>query len=103
MRTRNHVVVVHLNCHELEHLNEQSKTTGLSREAFLRCLIGNGKVQPKPPESYKDLSLELSKIGNNINQIVRLSNQCGTVNSQQIHRLQEQMSLVWQCLQEYVN
>lgn len=103
MRMRNHVVVVHLNRHELEHLNEQSKTTGLSRESFLRCLIGNSKVKPKPPESYKDLSLEVSKIGNDINQSVRLSNQCGTVNSQQIHRLQEQMSLVWQYLQEYFN
>ena len=101
MRSRNHIVVVHLHESELAHLNHLVQTTGLKRESLLRTLISETSVKPKPPDSYKDLVRELSAIGNNINQITRLANSAGSVSTAQAEQLSRLMREVWTKIQEY--
>ena len=48
MRKRNHVIPLHLNKKELEHLETQVKTSGLPREEFLRSLIMGTELRPRP-------------------------------------------------------
>lgn len=47
----------------------ESKKSGLSLSAYLRKLINKHEIKSKPPDSYKDLVWEVSKIGININKI----------------------------------
>ena len=74
MHTRNKAVLVRLTEKEKEYLKKQAEITGLKVEPFLRSLIMNSKLKPRPPEVYAKLLRELSAIGNNINQIAYIAN-----------------------------
>ena len=70
-------------------------------EPFIRSLIAGCNLKPSPPDSYKDLVRELSAIGNNINQITRLTNSAGSVSTAQAEQLSRLMREVWTKIQEY--
>jgi hypothetical protein len=59
-------------------LKQDSQNAGLTNSGYLRKLINQQQIKPKPPDSYSYLVLELSKIGNDINQIVYKANTAGT-------------------------
>jgi len=64
-------IKVRLNQKEADILNEKVKKSRLSREAYLRQLIGGLMPQDAPPPDYYTMMKELYKIGNNLNQIAR--------------------------------
>lgn len=64
-------------------LKQQSELAGLNCSDYLRKLISQQEIKPKPPDSYKQLVWEISKIGNNINQIARQANTVGSVSTEQ--------------------
>ena len=56
---------------ELQKLNSDVASSGLSREKYLRALIENRSVQTMPPMDLIDVLRNLQKISNNMNQIAR--------------------------------
>lgn len=71
MNNRTIEIKVRLNQKEADILNEKVKKSRLSREAYLRQLIGGLMPQDAPPPDYYTMMKELYKIGNNLNQIAR--------------------------------
>lgn len=74
MRTRNHPVSLWLTDQEYQHLKQQVEITGLKIDPFIRQLIMGVNLRPRPPDTYAALLLELSAIGNNINQLAHQAN-----------------------------
>ena len=74
MRQRNRHVSVWMNDKEYAHLRKQAETAGLGIDPFIRKLVAGSVIKPKPPAEYAKLLLELSAIGNNINQIAYWAN-----------------------------
>ena len=58
----------------LTHLKQQCRVTGLNANAYLRKLIMNENLRPRPPDTYAALLRELAAIGNNANQIAYWAN-----------------------------
>ena len=74
MRKRNHIIPLHLNRKELEHLETQVKLSGLPREEFLRTLIMGAELRAKPCSHHADLLRKVAGLCNNANQLARVAN-----------------------------
>lgn len=74
MRKRNHQINVRLDENELKKLEKKVAKSGLTREAYIRKVLNGSKVYPMPPVEFYDLIREVRRIGNNINQLTRMSN-----------------------------
>lgn len=66
-----------LTSHDYDKLKKDSANAGLNLSDYLRKLINQQEVKPKPPDSYSKLAWEISKIGTSINQIVNKTNAAG--------------------------
>lgn len=83
-RKRNHNFIIRLTDKELEKLNKQVAKAGLSREAYVRSVLINSEVpNPMPPETFHTVIFHLRHIGNNLNQIAKVANQSGEIDTQQ--------------------
>jgi len=71
MQKRNIEIKFRLDKKEAESLNKRVKKSGLSRESYLRHLIGGLVPTDAPPPDYYAMMKELHAIGNNLNQIAR--------------------------------
>ena len=71
MNNRTIEIKVRLNQREADILNEKVKKSSLSREAYLRQLIGGLIPQDARPPDYYAMMKELYRIGNNLNQIAK--------------------------------
>lgn len=80
---------------ETQHLEHLQTVSGLSKSAIVRQLISGCSIKPRPAESYRELSRELSAIGNNLNQITRLANATGRLDDSQIQQVSAIMQQVW--------
>jgi hypothetical protein len=100
MRKRSNRVVFYLDDKELKYLNKNCAVSGMRREQFLRQMIMGVELKPRPPDSYKELTRELSAIGNNINQIAHLANSTGQ--AQQIGVAVSLVQQIWQLVRERV-
>jgi hypothetical protein len=81
LRKRNNQFHFYLNDVEAEKLNRRIIKSGLSREAYIRCLLDGLVPKDKPPPDYYSMRRELAAIGNNLNQIARIANATGDINS----------------------
>lgn len=89
-------IEIYLNERQKEHLDKQVLISGLTMQAYIRTLIEEKELKPKPPEEYKALLRELSAIGNNINQIAKVANSKGFIAKTEIENLQKLQSAIWQ-------
>ena len=80
---------------EAQHLEHLQTVSGLSKSAIVRQLISGCSIKPRPAESYRELSRELSAIGNNLNQITCLANATGRLDDPQIQQVSAIMQQVW--------
>ena len=80
---------------EVQHLERLQTVSGLSKSAIVRQLISGCSIKPRPAESYRELSRELSAIGTNLNQITRLANATGRLDDPQIQEAAAIMRQVW--------
>ena len=95
-RTRKHEFKLRLSDDELLIFDEKWKLSGMkSRSAFLRNLIIYGYVYDVNYDDLKEYSRQLSAIGNNINQIVRLCSRTGHVYEEDIRNIRKEMDRVW--------
>lgn len=74
MRRRNRHISVWMNDKEYAKLKKEAKAAGLGIDPFIRNLVADVEIKPKPPEEYAKLLRELSAIGNNINHIAYIAN-----------------------------
>jgi len=95
-RLRNHEFKLRLSADEMHLLNEKWKRSGLpSRSSYLRQLIIYGFVYDIDYSHLHAYNYELSKIGNNINQIARKLNAGETATAADIKYMKEQMDRIW--------
>ncbi len=84
---------------KLKHICE---TSGLPASTVIRKLIAGTEINPRRPESLKELYLAVNRIGVNINQIVRAVN-TGIATSNDIQELKSLMGQVEQLLSKVAN
>lgn len=93
-RKRQNIVKFRLNDKELKILNNDVKKRGLVREAYLRSLINGDIPIGKGPDGYIDMIQSLRRIENNINQIARIANTTGIVDSERYKQNYEELSKI---------
>ncbi|MBC2328278.1 plasmid mobilization protein [Listeria booriae] len=77
------------------------KEAGITnREAYLRKMVIDGAIIVSNYDETKKLTLELNKIGTNINQIARVANTDNRISKVDIKNIEEMMQKVWR-LQRY--
>lgn len=83
MRKRNFRVQVRLSEREYKKFLGKVKRTGLSREAYLRHLIGGVVPQEIPPPDYFSFMERLYQVGNLLEQLSRQAQAMGAVDAMQ--------------------
>ncbi|MBE7003473.1 MAG: MobC family plasmid mobilization relaxosome protein [Ruminococcaceae bacterium] len=96
MRKRPIKLSLRLNEPEYEHLKEQAALSGFPMEQYLRSLIANEKMRPRPPNEYAEIRRQLAAIGNNINQIARAVNARGFASKEDIDAVTEAKRQIWE-------
>ena len=96
MRKRPIKISLRLNEQEHEHLKQQAALSGFPMEQFLRSLIANEKMRPRPPNEYAEIRRQLAAIGNNINQIARAVNARGFASQEDIDAVTEAKREIWE-------
>lgn len=81
---RNRSFVVRLTEKEMLELNAKVSATKLKREAYVRQVLLGTIPNAAPSVSTYETVRQLSKIGNNINQIARVANSVGTVDTKKL-------------------
>jgi len=97
MRNRNNMIKIMLNDKELEHLNKQLENSGLNKSVLIRKLISGVKVNPVPVDEYRKISVLLSNVTNDLNQIARQAN---TTDSMDNEKLDFVIILIRKCWQQ---
>jgi len=98
-RTRNTQIIVRVTEQEKEHIHKKMEQLGTkNRSAYARKMLVDGYVIEVDLSDYRELANEVNKIGVNINQIAKVANQTGVVNSLEIDRLKEMINEIWQLL-----
>ena len=92
MRTRNHVVRVHLNDKEMAHLNKCLSQTHWCREDFLRAAIMGTGIATKPPEDCQTIIDSLRKIGDRLNNIPVY---CQSFSPEDRKQIEKARSVIW--------
>lgn len=91
MKKRPIKLSVRVNESEYVHLSTHAHLAGLSKEAFIRKAIMGIHIKPKPPEELHALLYQLSHIGNNINQIARISHITQSVHTDELLSIYAQL------------
>ena len=81
-RKRTNTIKVRFTEDELKSFNDKVRLTGLSRENYIRALIEGHDIKALPPETFHTVIFHLRHIGNNLNQIARVANSSGEIDSQ---------------------
>ena len=100
MRKRNVHIQFWMNEDEAKRFNSFVQRSGLSREAYLRCLISGYVPTDLPPPDYYAMMHELRTIGVNMNQIAKKAHALHTLDAE---RYDEAFVLLKQSLVEIVN
>lgn len=100
MRKRMIKISVRLNEQEHTHLKRLSETTGLKMEPLVRQLILGRELKPRPPENLAELLRQMSAMGNNINQIAKVTNSTHSIRKEDVEQIQKMQSELWQAIKE---
>lgn len=82
MRTRNNRIFLRLTDTESDRLNTAVQKSGLSREVYLRKLIGGIQPRELPPPDFYPMMRQLYYCGNNLNQIARKAHALGCIDAE---------------------
>jgi len=78
-------------CERMKRCGYESKS-----EYIRRMSIDGGILVVDDAELIRQLNYEISKIGNNINQITRVANLTKSVSQEQIDTVKEMMTVIWE-------
>lgn len=79
MRKRNVQILIRMTEEEAAALTALVKRSGRSREDFIRQILAGYQLHEKPDAEFYRFMDELSRIGNNLNQLARIANAIGTI------------------------
>ncbi|MBC2047191.1 plasmid mobilization protein [Listeria booriae] len=100
-RIRNIDLKLRVNEEEKTFIEMKMKEAGITnREAYLRRMAIDGAIIVSNYDETKKLTMELNKIGTNINQIARIANTDNKISKENIKKIEEMMQKVWR-LQRY--
>ena len=100
MRRRGHVIPLRLNEREYRHLCKQVKTSGFSREEYLRTLIMGKEIHPRPCTHHADLLRKVAGLCNNANQLAHRANSTGTAGQGSVDEMTRLTQEVWREVKE---
>ena len=100
MRKKTYDVLLRLDEAERDHLKEQVALSGFNTTQYLRGLIANEKMRPRPPNEYAEMRRQLAAIGNNINQIARAVNARGFASQEDIDTVASAQREIWQMMEQ---
>ena len=100
MRKKTFDVLLRLDEAEHDHLKEQVALSGFNTTQYLRTLIANEKMRPRPPKEYAEIRRQLAAIGNNINQIARAVNARGFASQEDIDAVASAQREIWQMMEQ---
>ncbi|WP_010233467.1 plasmid mobilization protein [Clostridium arbusti] len=79
---------------EKDIIDDKAKSAQLNRSEYLRTMAIDGMIIQQDLKTVRDLSVELNRIGNNINQIARVVNTNQTINKKDFEDLQKMMDTI---------
>ena len=92
MRTRNREIKVRLTDEEFNALNEAFARSGFfSRETFIREALQGIHIYERPHVDTPQLIIQMSRLGNNLNQLARWANTKGYVEAKLLRILSENL------------
>lgn len=95
---------VRLSDTERERIMQAAKENGLTPSEYLRELVlHGGKVDTTLMLDRRDLVNQISKVGNNVNQITHVANASQTVNEYKIMQIKDYMKDIYNFLMEVLN
>ena len=100
-RIRKKQILIRLSEKEYQHLIEQADLEQLNINQFVRNLIMDVKIKPRPKEEWSELLRQMSAIGNNINQIAYRANLHGLTDEQALLSVQEEFAKLRQKMEGF--
>lgn len=95
-RLRNKLINFRVTPEEERVILKNIEAAGLGKEKYLRKMALEGKIFRQDLESVRFLAAEIRKIGVNINQIAKVANETGSVESDSTDELKRHMEEIWQ-------
>ena len=94
-RRRDHVIALRLNDREYRHLCRQVEISGLPREEYLRSLILDQTIQPRPCTHHEELVRKVAGLCNNANQVAHRANSTGVAGQQSVDEMTRIAKEIW--------
>lgn len=94
MARRKIKIDLRLNDNEFERLNNDVQKTGLSREKYLRALIANKQIKPKPSTDLIYVLKELQQINNSLNLIALQASSANNVDADAYRKNVNELKLI---------
>ena len=100
VRKRRFVVSFHVDEKELSFLNRQVAAGSLNREEYLRSLILDKEIHPRPCTHHAELVRQISGLCNNANQLAHRANSTGVAGQQSVDEMTRIAKEVWLTIKE---
>lgn len=103
LRTRSVQVKFFLSPKEIDFLELKMKEAGIrNRSAYLRKMALDGYIIRQNFEALKGVTNELSRIGNNLNQMAKIANTYHDINRSELETIEGDIKKIWQLLTSQV-
>lgn len=106
MANRNRNIQIKFNVSEEEKalIDKRQEQSGIENKgAFYRKMLIDGYVVKTDVALLKEITVGMSRIGNNVNQIARVANQNGRVSQKDLQTVMEKMEELWQLVKSIVS
>ena len=84
MLKRDKEIKVRFTPKELDYINRCATRTHRSREAYIRMVLSGTVPREAPPADYYNLIIEVRRVGNNLNQLLKVANSTGFIDSEKL-------------------
>lgn len=106
MANRNRNIQIKFNVTEEEKalIDARQEQSGIENKgAFYRKMLIDGYVVKTDPVALKEVTIGMSRIGNNVNQIARRANQNGRISAKDLNEVKEKLDELWQLVKSIVS
>ncbi len=79
-------------------IEEKAKLSNMKTSEYVRISALQKVILVKNAEEFRNLIFEINKIGTNINQLVKLSNTVGSVDKNDVIKIQESLVDIYKAL-----
>lgn len=94
--------VVYFSPKEWENVCAKAEEANLRVGTYIRVISAKGEIKKVDMRAVNELRLEVSRIGNNINQIVHLANKTQTVAKKDVESLKAKMDEIKSILNHWI-